>query len=217
MSSPDLVAQSLAAAAAPYVQEAAATLQSRPAAEGSVPQMHAPAPAMDLSSVESAGGVVALSRAAIAEGAGGAVDSKRTLAITRAGAALDSDAVFSDARQRIERVFRLNVILLLTLALLLLVGIGGAIYSALFLDQNTWTLVFGGVAVADLIGIYVFKPITAINRALVSTQQLDMLYLRLREGLRGCDTLADVNEKLACRDKVWDKVWEDLSALNEIA
>ena len=172
---------------------------------------------IDLASLEIDGGVMALSRAAVDDSGASALESRSSRAITRAGVALDPDAVFGDARKRIERVFRLNVFLLLGLGLVLLVGIGGAIYSALFLQQSIWTFVFGGVAVADVIGVYIFKPITAINRALVSTQQLDLLYLRLREGLKGCDELEDVGEKLACRDALWDKVWEDLKALSDIS
>lgn len=215
MSSPDLVVLSLTAAAAPIAGKAVTVDSPRAGDDG--PIMPTSLAQGDLASAEIVDGTMALSREAIKEKPGGVVGSKSNRAIIRAGVALDPDTVFSDARKRIERVFRLNVILLLTLAILLLVGIGGAIYSALFLQTSTWTLIFGGVAVADLIGIYVFKPITAINRALVSTQQLDLLYLRLREGLKGCDELQDVNEKLACREALWDKVWEDLSALNEIA
>ena len=216
MSSPDLVALSLAAAAAPIVEEAATKLkvQTPRAAEG-VPTTTASLAQLSPAAVTD--GVLALSRAAAADGAGAATASKSNQAITRAGVALDADAVFRDARERIDQVFRLNVVLLLTLAVLLLAGIGGAIYAAVFLRQNSWALIFGGVAAADLIGVYVFKPITAINRALVSTQQLDLLYLRLREGLKGCDEVQDVGEKLACRDALWDKIWEDLAALNEIA
>jgi hypothetical protein len=215
MSSPDLVALSLAAASAPIVKEAAARLETTPAADG--PILPAALAKGDLGSVEIDDGFMTLSRVAIGDGEESPLESTSSRAVTRAGVALDPDVVFSDARKRIERVFRLNVILLLALAVLLLIGIGGAIYSALVWQQNMWTLIFGGVAVADVIGIYVFKPITAINRALVSTQQLDLLYLRLREGLKGCEELQDVNEKLACRDALWDKVWEDLSALSEIA
>jgi hypothetical protein len=199
MSSPDLVALSLTAAAAPLVEKAPA------------------APRTVISATEIVDGPLALSRALIDDDPGSPVETRANQDLTRAAVALDSDAVFSDARRRIERVFQLNVILLLILAVLLLVGIGGAIYAALFLDRNSWALIFGGVAVADIIGIYVFKPITAINRALVATQQLDLLYLRLREGMKGCEELSDVNEKIACRDAVWDRIWADLSSLNQIA
>jgi hypothetical protein len=99
----------------------------------------------------------------------------------------------------------------------LLIGIGGAIYSGLFLHSNVWPLVFGGVTVVDLAGVYVLKPVAAINRALLATQQIDLLYLRLREGLKDCESLPDPKAFIECRNAVWDRVWADLSALSAIS
>ena len=208
MSSTELVALSLTAAAAPLVKTAAA-LEKQPQPAGLAQ--------LDLASLAVVDGPLALSRAAVDEEKGSALNSPAGQVITRAGLALDADAVFADARRRIENVFRLNVALLAALALILLIGIGGAIYSGLFLHSNVWPLVFGGVTVVDLAGVYVLKPVAAINRALLATQQIDLLYLRLREGLKDCESLPDPKAFIECRNAVWDRVWADLSALSAIS
>jgi hypothetical protein len=78
-------------------------------------------------------------------------------------------------RQR--QVFKMNLGVAIILAIILLMGIGGAVFSAVFLQRSIWAVTFGGVAAADMIGLYVFKPLTAINSAIVSSQRLDAVHL----------------------------------------
>ena len=100
--------------------------------------------------------------------------------------AISPQAVFSDARKRIGLVFKLNLGVSILLATILLGGIGGAVFSALFFKSAIWALVFGGISATDVIGVYAFKPLSAINDALDGTTRLDTLQLRLSEQLSQC-------------------------------
>lgn len=127
--------------------------------------------------------------------------------------AIDPKSVFRDARRRIDLVFRLNLGLAIALAIILLGGIVGAIVCAIFLNKGIWALAFGGVSVADLIGVYAFKPLTAINSALVGTQRLDSVYLRLQEQLKACAEHTDLQERIRCQTIVWEAMQRELATL----
>jgi len=138
--------------------------------------------------------------------------NKRT-AVGTLALATSPDALFRDARRRIAMVFRLNFGVALVLATILLMGIAGAIISAVFLRQNTWALAFGGVTVADLLGVYVFKPLKVINASLVATQRLDSIHLRLHKQLPECDQLETPKERLQCQTELWKSIESELASL----
>ena len=126
---------------------------------------------------------------------------------------MGKDAVFRDARRRIELVFKINLAVAIVLAVILLIGIGGAVFSAVFLQRDVWTIAFGGVSVADLIGLYAFKPLTAINSAIVASQRLDATHLRLREQLQSCDEHKALKDRIECQSAVWDTIQKELASL----
>ena len=129
-----------------------------------------------------------------------------TLAVTK-------QAVFQDARRRVELVFKVNLAIAIVLAIILLAGIGGAIFAAFF-QQNAWATAFGGIAVADLIGVYVFKPLDAINSAMVASQRLDALSLRMHDQLKACDEYTSIKERIECQSAIWEKIQQELSSLS---
>ncbi len=106
--------------------------------------------------------------------------------------AVDPDSVFRDARKRTSLVFQLNLGFAIILGIILLAGIGGSLYAALVLGKSTWATAFGGISAADLIGVYAFKPLTAINAALVSATRLDNMQLRLKTQLEQCSKYSSV-------------------------
>jgi|SRR5215469_1953402 len=130
--------------------------------------------------------------------------------------ALSPESVFVDARNRIGLVFRLNLGIAITLAVILLAGIAGGVYSAVFLQNRVWSSVFGGVSIADLIGVYVFKPLAAINAALVSTIRLDNLQLGLQQQLANCTQLTDAQQRIECQSSVWEKIQIELATLSPV-
>jgi len=86
--------------------------------------------------------------------------------------------------------------------------------SAVFLQRNIWAAAFGGVAAADMIGLYVFKPLTAINSAIVGSQRLAAVHLRLLEQLNTCNQFENLKERIDCQTTVWDTVQKELAALS---
>jgi hypothetical protein len=128
--------------------------------------------------------------------------------------ALDPDSVFRDARKRTGLVFQLNLGFAIILGIILLTGIAGSLYSALVLGKSTWALAFGGISAADLIGLYAFKPLIAINSALVSATRLDNMQLRLKLQLEQCSKYSKMDDRLRCQTAVWDTIQKELAALS---
>lgn len=159
--------------------------------------------------------VLELSREAIEERAAkpSAEEMDRRAKVGSLALAISPEQLFRDARRRIELVFRLNFGVALALAVILLAGIVGAIVSAVFLRQNIWVLAFGGITVADLIGVYAFKPLKAINGSLVATQRLDGIHLRLHKQLPECDQLETPAERIKCQTEVWKSIEAEFATL----
>jgi hypothetical protein len=127
--------------------------------------------------------------------------------------AVDPDSVFRDARKRTSLVFQLNLAFAIILGIILLAGIGGSLYSALVLGKSTWATAFGGISAADLIGVYAFKPLAAINAALVSATRLDNMQLRLKTQLEQCSKYSSVAAKVSCQNGVWEAIQKELASL----
>jgi hypothetical protein len=127
--------------------------------------------------------------------------------------AISPHAVFQDARRRTGLVFKINLAVSIVLAIILLGGIGGAVFSALFLKSTVWVLVFGGMSAADAIGVYAYKPLTAINDALVGTTRLDALQLRLSQQLFQCSQHQDLEDRIRCQTSVWEAIQHELGVI----
>jgi hypothetical protein len=127
--------------------------------------------------------------------------------------ALDPDSVFRDARKRTGLVFQLNLGFAIILGIILLAGIAGSLYSALVLGKPSWATAFGGVSAADLIGLYAFKPLVAMNSALVSATRLDNMQLRLKTQLDQCGKYSDVKDRFHCQTAVWEAIQKELASL----
>lgn len=129
--------------------------------------------------------------------------------------AISPQAVFKDARQRMNLVFKVNLAVAIVLAIILLSGLAGAIYSGIFMRSNLWASIFGGVSAADVISLMVFKPLTAINSALIGTQRLEMIQLRLSQQLQACEEHQQLQQRIDCQTLVWDTIQKELSLLSD--
>lgn len=127
--------------------------------------------------------------------------------------ALDPDSVFRDARRRTGLVFQLSLGFAIILGIILLAGIAGSLYSALVLGNPSWATAFGGISAADLIGLYAFKPLIAINSALVSATRLDNMQLRLKTQLEQCGKYSSVDDRFRCQTAVWQAIQKELASL----
>ena len=126
---------------------------------------------------------------------------------------IDPSAVLADARRRIDLVFKINLAIAIALAVILIGGLTACVFSAVVLDKGTWALVFGGISAADLLGVYMFKPLDAVNSAVVATQRLDTIHLRLREQLSACLQHKNITDRIACQTSVWDAIQSELASL----
>ena len=127
---------------------------------------------------------------------------------------IDPSAVVHDARRRIDIVFKFNLAVAMVLAAILVCGIGGCVLSAVVFKEATWALAFAGISVADLLGTYVYKPLDAVNAAVIATQRLDTIHLRLREQLNLCMQHPNLKDRIDCQTDVWQAIQKDLATLS---
>jgi hypothetical protein len=131
-----------------------------------------------------------------------------------AALAISPGDVFREARAQNRRVFMVGLVLGVTLASVLVIGIGGVIVSGVFLGKGSAAAAFGGVTLLDVVGLTLTKPFAVIQGASVTNQRLDLAHLRLQEQLADCDRYADTHEQFRCKTEVWDKTQEELRNLS---
>lgn len=122
-------------------------------------------------------------------------------------------AIFRTAQRRVAVVFRLNLIACIALVSLFLIGILGAIISGIFLGEARWAAIFGGISAADAVGIYAFKPLDKLDKALVAASRLDAMYLKLGIALAECSHHREMQTRLRCQAKAWDDMQQQLMSL----
>jgi hypothetical protein len=109
--------------------------------------------------------------------------------------------------------FRLSVGLALALAFILFGGIAAAIVSGL-VGHAVWSAAFGGVSVADLLGVYAYKPLTAISEAALASQRLEIIHARLANQLKACAEQPDLDKRIRCQTSVWNAIQKEMSAMS---
>jgi hypothetical protein len=148
---------------------------------------------------------------------GGAEGDSGALAPDLGALALNSSPdFFLTARKRIALAFRLNVSLALALAFILLGGIVLSIGGALT-GHGGLSVVFAGVSVADLLGVYAFKPLAEISSTVVASQRLEIIHMRLLNQLLSCAEQPDLEKRLCCQADVWNAIQRDLAAMSASA
>jgi hypothetical protein len=130
-----------------------------------------------------------------------------------AAISIDVDSVMRDARQRVARMLRINIALAVVLAGILVIGLGGVVIAGVILGKGTAAAVFGGMSVADVFALAFTKPFALISGAVVAGQRLEVVHLRLRQELEGCNAFEDADRRLRCRRQVWQDVQAELRSL----
>lgn len=127
---------------------------------------------------------------------------------------LEADRIFRDARRRVALVFWINIVLACTIALVLVSAISAGIVFG-FLGHDVWSTALGGVALLDLIGAAVYRPLSQVNNALIRSEQIDIVMLSARQCLR------EINESSApgnlAAQQAWVSVLAELKALENIS
>ena len=131
-----------------------------------------------------------------------------------AGAALTlAPQLFNIARKRISLMFRIRLGLAVVLGAVLVTALIGCIFSV-FIGEGTWAIFFGALTLVDVLGFAFSKPLKAVTDALVATQQLEWLNLRVRVDLATCTELADPQERIDCQGKLWESVQAHLATMS---
>ncbi|MEU7911391.1 hypothetical protein [Microbispora bryophytorum] len=120
---------------------------------------------------------------------------------------------FRRMRQRLDRVFKVNLTLAIVLFVVLIGGVSAAISTAI-IGSATWAAAFGGVSVADLLGIYLLKPIQEIRKTNIMSQRLEMIVLQVHERLEACAGQEDWEKRYACQKAVFESIRADFKALD---
>jgi len=162
---------------------------------------------------EDAPGVLELSREAAKPEVQQTVERTVASEVGAAALAISPGELFREARRQNKQVFLVGLVLSVALGTILTVGIAGVIVSAVFLGNGSAAAVFGGVTVLDVAGFALTKPFAVIQRASVTSQRLDLAYLRLQEQLKDCERYSDPQELFQAKSRVWDQTQEEFRAL----
>jgi hypothetical protein len=141
------------------------------------------------------------------------VASEEARLIAAVALAISPESVFQDARRRANAVYRFHLVTTIALAGILIGAVICAVVFSVVSREPIWLLVFGGVSAADVLGLYLYKPLTVMRDALVATQRIDTAYLRLQQQLDACSQYTDLTERISCQTAVWDKVTGELTSL----
>jgi hypothetical protein len=139
--------------------------------------------------------------------------STGSTAVGVAAISIDAESVMRDARERIARMLRINIVLAVVLAGILVLGLGGVVVTGIVLNDGVAALVFGGMSVADAFALAFTKPFALISATVVAGQRLEVVHLRLREELERCSEFTDAESRRRCRREVWQDVEAELRSL----
>jgi len=124
-------------------------------------------------------------------------------------------AVFMTARQRSQVQFYVHVVLLVLFALVGLGSITMVIVSSLMLHENLWGLVFGGLGVADVVGVLLYKPLSKMMGTHLLLHRWDVANGEAQDLLQDCQRFSAVDERMSCKRKVWETLHARLGSLKE--
>ena len=128
--------------------------------------------------------------------------------------ALDSPPeVFLTARKRIALVFRLNVCLALMLAFILFGAIILLIGSA-FTGRSALAGVFAGSLWQILLVSTRSSHWLRISSAVVASQRLEIIHMRLLSQLRTCAEQSDIEKRFKCQTGVWNAIQRDIASMS---
>ena len=152
-----------------------------------------------------------------AVGTGGGVSPVPTepsaVAPVEAGAALTlAPQLFKDARSRISLMFRIRLGLAVLLAVILIVALAACIFSVLTGEEQL-ALLFGGLTLIDVLAFAFGKPLKAVTDAVVASQRLELVHLRVQVDINSCATLRDPEARIQCQSAVWKSIQDELVAM----
>jgi hypothetical protein len=137
----------------------------------------------------------------------------RVVSPIEAGAALTfAPQLFLTARKRISLMFRIRLGLAVVLGAILVTALILCIIS-LYIGQQKWALLFGGLTLVDVLGFAFSKPLKAVTDAVTATQRLEWLNLRVQVDLDSCAQLADPHDRIECQGKLWESIQSQLAAM----
>ncbi len=95
------------------------------------------------------------------------------------------DATFSAIRERLRSMWRVSLIMTLTLFGLFTAMLAVAVIMSLVYREPVWGLVFGGGSVASIVGVVLWKPMDKMLFTTIVTQQLELIQLNYFGSMSG--------------------------------
>jgi serine/threonine protein kinase len=112
----------------------------------------------------------------------------------------DIQRAFENATARVRTSWRLGIVMTLFAFLLTLTMIGCAVVSGLKTGGSGWTLLFGGVSVATILGTLLWRPYDRVFRATILAGQIEMIHVQTVATFKGT---TDLNRRIeVCREAI---------------
>ena len=118
------------------------------------------------------------------------------------------------ARKRVRQYFVLQLVVAITVSVILLTAIAGAVVFAL-IDRGGVAVTLGGIGVADLIATYLYQPIGKLYGALVTSQklELELVIMQLWVQIGDCKEHKELRDRIRCTNRVWKEIHKELDGL----
>ena len=125
----------------------------------------------------------------------------------------DFDAISRQTRKKVSWMFHLNFALAVGLAALFLVGIGGAVLTAIAARENIWPVVFEGASAVSFVTLLVTNPQKRVWAAIRISNAFDTLSLEYRTRIQKCTLSGTIGNKLQCCANEYKLFREDANSL----
>jgi len=123
------------------------------------------------------------------------------------------EEIFRGARQRVAWYFRLHLVMAIGLIVIFFGGTAGAVISGIAGGASSWSLVFGGMSLASVFGLFVARPLQMVREAIVTSTRLDLLQFRWTQLAKDCAALPVLRQQMDCRSGAWDTVLKELNTI----
>jgi serine/threonine protein kinase len=99
------------------------------------------------------------------------------------------ERIFDHGLQRAKRVWRISLLMAITVFLILAAMIVIAVILTVLTGERQWAVIFGGATVPVIIGAIIWKPFDRVFRAAVLTQQIEMIHVQTVAGITSTTVL----------------------------
>jgi hypothetical protein len=121
--------------------------------------------------------------------------------------------VMKETERRIRVGFWSNVSIIVAMTAILLIGIAGAVGSVLIYGMNIWSVILGGLSLADVLAFLTVKPHYMLNVALIASTKLGTVQLKYAHAFNLCNEYKSIKSRFACNEKIYKEFSDELDAI----